>query len=74
MTDGEGVVERLLHHFGWRSHGDNAAEKARLRANERRLRVLEARIAVRERMDRETIAEYDRLRAEEGADESRGDG
>jgi hypothetical protein len=72
MTDGEGVVERLLHHFGWRSHGDNAAEEARLRDHQRRLRRLEVRIAVQERADRETIAELDRL-SEEEARESRGD-
>jgi hypothetical protein len=74
MMAEESIVERLLHHFGWLSHGDADSEEARLRDHQRRLRVLEARIAVRERMDRETIAEYDRLRAEEGADESRGDG
>jgi hypothetical protein len=71
MTDGEGVVERLLHHFGWRSHGDHADEAARLRDHQRRLRVLEARIAVRERTDREAIEELDRLSAEEDARESR---
>jgi hypothetical protein len=74
MIDGEGVVERILQHLGWHPRGDQDADEARLRDHQRRLRVLEARIAVRERADREVIAEFDRLHAEEEARESRWDG
>jgi hypothetical protein len=70
MSNGETIVERLLHHFGWHSHGDD--DEARLRDHQRRLQRLEVRIAVQERADREAIAELDRL-SEEEARESRGD-
>jgi hypothetical protein len=71
MMAEESLIGRVLGHLGWSPRGDADGEEARLRDNERRLRVLEARIAVRERMDRETIAEIDRLRAEEETRESR---
>jgi hypothetical protein len=67
MTDGESLTERILHHLGWRSSGDQHAAAARLLDHQRRLRVLEARIAVKERADREAIAELDRLTNEENA-------
>ena len=59
----ESIIERILHHLGWLP-GDFDADEARLRDQERRLRALETRIAVRERADREAIAALDRLNAE----------
>ena len=61
----ESIVERILHHLGWHSAGDDAADLARLRDQERRLKALETRIAVQERADREAIAALDRIDAEE---------
>lgn len=71
MAEGESIIERILHHLGWYTTGDEAEAEARLRDQERRLRALETRIAVRERADRATIAEIDRLSAEDGEREHR---
>lgn len=71
MAEDVGIVERILQHLRWYPTGDEAEAEARLRDQERRLRVLETRIAVRERADREAIAEIDRLSAEDGNREHR---
>ncbi len=70
MAD-ESIVERILHHLGWYMGDADADAEARLRDQERRLRALETRIAVRERADRAAIAEIDRLSAEDGNREHR---
>lgn len=63
MAD-ESIVDRILHHLGWYLGDADADAEARLRDQERRLKALETRIAVRERADREAIAALDRLNAE----------
>lgn len=65
MAEDVGIVERILKHLGWQPDRDEARDEARLRDQQRRLRALETRVAVRERADREAIAEIDRLDAEE---------
>lgn len=61
----ESIVERVLQHLGWWKGDADVEADARLRDQERRLRALETRIAVRERADRAVIAEVDRLAAED---------
>jgi hypothetical protein len=73
MMADDSIVERLLHRFGWHPPAHEEEDEARLRDHLRRLKVLETRVAVRERADREAVVELDRLSAEEAERESRGD-
>jgi ribosomal protein S16 len=61
----EGMVARILERLGWYQPDTDVEAEARLRDQERRLRALEVKVAVRERADRAVIAEVDRLAAED---------